>query len=856
MVQSQKRTNSSPEATPQGGKRMRIPTEKVLAADAEKRPSKPKKTAAHGSTQTASQSRPASQDPAPVPTNQQAAQKTTSSVPVPDRRVRVEDIPEDEDSSSNDEVVEVDANGRRKKDRAPKEESPEEELARVSKEWSAPVYAFYKPEVTIKIDDDGKRAHLFHCANRGCKIIIKRWLDKQDRNSTSNLRKHTKKCFGEEALASADAIGSAAKARDGVKAYMRSGDLTVAFARTGKGPVTYSVRQHTKNETRAEIVRWVAESLRPFSIVEDRAFQALMKTGRPEYYLPSRWTVARDVQNVFKNTRTRIASMLQEYQGELNFATDCWTSPNHKAMVAFSVHFEIDGAPCRMVLDVIELARSHSGVNLAAAFADLVKDLGIDTKMLAVTADNATANDVMIDELDELIDDFRGQRARVRCFDHILNLVVKTLLKQFDTTRRRRNGNDDGLDAAEAALQELTEGMADIEDDDDVDEWDLDAVDLEDDDVDGWVDEQQNMTAEEVAELDATTRPVKLVLAKSLRKFAFSVIHSPTKLLPAWSSKLEQNDLPQENMPRDVRTRWNSTYMMLQFALEYRDAINALTGDRAMDLRRMELDDGEWKIVSQLCDVLKIFWDATQFFSRATPNLAMVIPVMDHLDEHLTNYSLKASVLPSIRAAVGLAKKTLNRYYGKTDESDTYRIAMVLHPRYKLRYFENARWQEGWINTAEELVRDEYADWRSRHAAMMKEIKKSKNIFDNLPALAPPKPAKVADELVAYLASDVEAVQDPVRWWYEHRRTYPNLSWMAISYLTIPATSADVERIFSRGRLVLPHIRNGMSAQSIRAVLCLGDWSKLGFVKDTDILKVTSESDNGAKMFVRGVTDN
>lgn len=63
--------------------------------------------------------------------------------------------------------------------------------------------------------------------------------------------------------------------------------------------------------TRAEIVRWVAESNRPFAIVEDRAFQSLMKTGRPEYWIPSRWTVGRDVQKVFARTRTRIGKMLK-----------------------------------------------------------------------------------------------------------------------------------------------------------------------------------------------------------------------------------------------------------------------------------------------------------------------------------------------------------------------------------------------------------------------------------------------------------------------------------------------------------------------------------------------------------------
>ncbi len=51
------------------------------------------------------------------------------------------------------------------------------------------------------------------------------------------------------------------------------------------------------------------------------------------------------------------------------------------------------------------------------------------------------------------------------------------------------------------------------------------------------------------------------------------------------------------------------------------------------------------------------------------------------------------------------------------------------------------------------------------------------------------------------------------------------------------ATSVDVERVFSKGRLVLSHVRNRLSVQSTRALLCLGAWSRMGLVKDKDILQ-------------------
>jgi hypothetical protein len=72
---------------------------------------------------------------------------------------------------------------------------------------------------------------------------------------------------------------------------------------------------------------------------------------------------------------------LQDHDGALNFATDTWTSPNNKAYVAFTVHLETKGIPISMLLDLVEVPRSHSGLNLALAFADMLKEFGISDKV-------------------------------------------------------------------------------------------------------------------------------------------------------------------------------------------------------------------------------------------------------------------------------------------------------------------------------------------------------------------------------------------------------------------------------------------------------------------------------------------
>ena len=85
--------------------------------------------------------------------------------------------------------------------------------------------------------------------------MIRRYLDTRDSKSTSNMRKHVKSCWGEDVL---DVVGDAKNANEAresiVKPLLRTGSITSAFERKGKGKVTYSHRQHTKTETRCAVL--------------------------------------------------------------------------------------------------------------------------------------------------------------------------------------------------------------------------------------------------------------------------------------------------------------------------------------------------------------------------------------------------------------------------------------------------------------------------------------------------------------------------------------------------------------------------------------------------------------------------
>ncbi|KAH8995598.1 hypothetical protein EDB92DRAFT_1757822, partial [Lactarius akahatsu] len=226
------------------------------------------------------------------------------------------------------------------------------------KEWDSPIYVFFKPLPSIEYVD-ARKAHVFKCGARQCHSqhrLVPQFLDKSAAKSTSNLRRHAKVCWGVEAVAAADATQDVNTACNALANHKKiDGSITAMFRHIGKGTVTYSHCQHMRAEAHAEFVRWICENNQPFQIVNDREFCCLMKTGRPEYYIPSAETLSCDVKNVFVRVRKHISTMLKEYNGKLSFATNAWTSPNHKAYVTITVHLENHGQPLSMLLDLVDV---------------------------------------------------------------------------------------------------------------------------------------------------------------------------------------------------------------------------------------------------------------------------------------------------------------------------------------------------------------------------------------------------------------------------------------------------------------------------------------------------------------------
>ncbi len=87
--------------------------------------------------------------------------------------------------------------------------------------------------------------------------------------------------------------------------------------------------------------------------------------------------------------------------------------------------------------------------------------------------------------------------------------------------------------------------------------------------------------------------------------------NSSTKLLPRWKEilgnpALNEDNLPENLMPRDVTTCWNATGDMLNFAVLYKRPLWILMSDPGLGLSKQQLTSDEWDMAEELSHVLEV----------------------------------------------------------------------------------------------------------------------------------------------------------------------------------------------------------------------------------------------------------
>ena len=128
------------------------------------------------------------------------------------------------------------------------------------------------------------------------------------------------------------------------------------------------------------------------------------------------------------------------------------------------------------------------------------------------------------------------------------------------------------------------------------------------------------------------------------------------------------------------RTRWNSTYLMLQTAVEYRTVFPALKTRGYKDVP----SEQDWNLVVEIAEKLQLFFKATELLSGTKyPTANLLFPKICQIKLAISKW-----LQSDISEVVEMAKKMEEKFEKYWGVIGTVAVATILDPRYKLKLIE------------------------------------------------------------------------------------------------------------------------------------------------------------------------
>lgn len=129
----------------------------------------------------------------------------------------------------------------------------------------------------------------------------------------------------------------------------------------------------------------------------------------------------------------------------------------------------------------------------------------------------------------------------------------------------------------------------------------------------------------------------------------------------------------------DCKTRWNSTFLMLKVAIEYKDVFSRLA-QREAQYKTLP-SESDWMMANEICDKLEIFYEVTQLFSGTLyPTANVYFPKVCVIKLSLIEWLQSPdSVIYTMAASMN---EKFDKYWGVINEVMV--VGIMLDPRYKL----------------------------------------------------------------------------------------------------------------------------------------------------------------------------
>jgi hypothetical protein len=204
---------------------------------------------------------------------------------------------------------------------------------------------------------------------------------------------------------------------------------TIGFDPEKPGASLIVNNEYDHEECRKIIAKMIIVHEYPFRMVEHAWFNVLMNYMNASYKFIGRKTIRAECMKVYLAENEILKNQLRSVES-ISLTWDLWTSNQNLCYLALVAHYIDDEWNMQSrVLNFIELDPPHSGNIIAQAVFECCQEWKIEDKIMTMTMDNASSNDVAATNLTGR---FKARKSakfipkyfHVRCCAHIINLIV------------------------------------------------------------------------------------------------------------------------------------------------------------------------------------------------------------------------------------------------------------------------------------------------------------------------------------------------------------------------------------------------------------------------------------------------
>lgn len=286
-----------------------------------------------------------------------------------------------------------------------------------------------------------------------------------------------------------------------------------------------------------------------------------------------------------------------------------------------------------------------------------------------------------------------------------------------------------------------------------------------------------------------------------------------------------ENNVAEGNIKKmilDVKTRWNSTYYMVQRFLELLKVVGQILIDDASSPEMPSASEVE--TLRNLETLLKPFeFATTEISGEKYVTMSKIIPMVHCLKNRLENYESNDANILAVRDCLLSA---VEKRFGKAEQNSRIAISTILDPRFKTLHFKNPTACAKAIAKLKAMCAGEQSSEESEEDAPTVEAGEPFDFWQTHKELVHGKRKRKqssgadSSEVTLYLSNPVSPLKsNPLEQWEEMMTIFPGLYKLARQYLLNMATSVPCERLFSKAGATITQDRNRLSGKYLQKLV-------------------------------------